>query len=82
MILKAKKGIASPNSMVWDSKLEKILFTFVDGEFETDDKYIIDFWTAQSGDLPIRDAIVIGLFKMLSSSETKSQNEKGAVKKK
>ena len=60
MILKAKKGIASPNSMVWDSKLEKILFTFVDGEFETDDKYIIDFWTAQSGDLPIRDAIIIG----------------------
>ena len=60
MILKAKKGIASPNAMVWDSKLEKILFTFVDGEFETDDKYIIDFWTAQSGDLPIRDAIVIG----------------------
>ena len=60
MILKAKKGIASPNSMVWDSKLEKILFTFVDGEYETDDKYIIDFWTAQSGDLPIQDAIVIG----------------------
>lgn len=60
MILKAKQGIASPNAKVWDSKLEKILFTFVDGEFETDDKYIIDFWTAQSGDLPIRDAIVIG----------------------
>ena len=35
----------SPNAKVWDSKKGKILFTFKDGKFETDDEYIIKFWS-------------------------------------
>ena len=60
MILKSKIGIASPNSMVWDASQDKVLFTFVNGEYETDDKYVIEFWSRLCGDLPILDAIVVG----------------------
>jgi hypothetical protein len=43
MIIK-KLDKQSPKAKIWDPSKKKILFTFVNGEFETNDAYIIDFW--------------------------------------
>jgi len=43
MIIK-KLDYQSPKAKVWDASKKKILFTFVDGEYETEDEYIISFW--------------------------------------
>ena len=50
MILKIKKGM-SPKSKIWDDSKQKILFTFKDGEFDTDDEYIIKFWGVDSSSI-------------------------------
>lgn len=43
MIIK-KLDYQSPKAKVWDASQKKILFTFVDGEYETEDEYILAFW--------------------------------------
>lgn len=49
MIIKKLKN-QSPNASIWDKDKEKILFTFSNGEFETDDKYILNYWAKYFGD--------------------------------
>ncbi len=44
MIIK-KLDRQSPKAKIWDNAKNKVLFTFVNGEFETDDDYIIEFWS-------------------------------------
>jgi len=43
MIIK-KLEHQSPKAKIWDASQKKILFTFVDGEYETNDEYILAFW--------------------------------------
>ncbi len=43
MIIK-KLDRQSPKAKIWDNAKNKVLFTFVNGEFETNDAYILNFW--------------------------------------
>ena len=43
MIIKRKLN-QTDGTTIFDHIKKKKLFTFVDGEFETNDAYIIDFW--------------------------------------
>lgn len=40
----------NPNASIYDPKKGDVLFKFVDGEFETDDNYIINFWLSYTGE--------------------------------
>ena len=72
MILKILKGM-SPKSKIWDSTKEKILFTFKDGEFETDDEYIIKFWGARDSSVCPPENIGVGEKPTKRTRRTKAQ---------
>ena len=46
MIIK-KLDRQSPKAKIWDNEKNKVLFTFVNVEFQTDDDYIIECWSKQ-----------------------------------
>ena len=63
----------SPKASIWDSNKGKILFTFENGEFETDDGYIIKFWSARDSSVcPPKD---IGVGKEKPAKRTRRTKE-------
>ena len=59
MILKILKGM-SPKAKIWDNTKQKILFAFKDGEFNTDDEYIIKFWGTRDSSVCTTKDIGVG----------------------
>lgn len=43
MKIKVLDGM-STSVQIWDKVKKRVLFRFVNGEFETEDQYIIDYW--------------------------------------
>ena len=78
MILKALKGM-SPKAKVWDSKKGKILFTFENGEYETDDEYIIKFWSAFDSSICTTEDRRAGESKPKRKRRTKEEMMRGEV---
>ena len=65
----------SPRCLIWDKDKNKSLFRFVNGEYETEDEYIISYWDKyyKGG---VQDAEVIETPKEVVASKPTESDEK------